>query len=229
MMDVADATAGLLERIGHTAAWREDKAERYPDDERNWRSARALRQAASDIAALPDSDPRLVHLARIYDTGDTATIALQTRRQVIARHGFDRADATTDDLLAALVAATGIAETDTSHEEDAERQREARVLRKVAHQGLHLRKSHTREPNAADCGRYLLTDDQGRVVGEDSQGQWMTLTEVEGWLTHAAAGLAPGRHAHRARFCLSPGLIAKCRGGQRSLPLLTPGRPRRGV
>lgn len=92
-MDAADATARLLERIDHTAAWRESKAEQYPDDERNWRSARALRQAQSDIAALPDDDPRLLHLARIYGTNGTATIAPETRRQVIARHGFDSADA----------------------------------------------------------------------------------------------------------------------------------------
>ena len=147
-MDVQDATARLLERIDHTAAWREGKAEQYPDDERN-----------------------------------AATIALETRRQVIARHGFDRADATTDDLLAALVAETEIAETDSSHQDDAEAIREARIRRKVAHQGLHLKKSHTHEPHAPDYGRYLLTDDQGRVVGEGPRGKWMTLTEIQGWLT----------------------------------------------
>jgi len=183
-MDVQDATARLLERIGHTAAWREGKAEQHPDDERNWRSARALRQAESEIAALPDDDPMLARHARVYDDSAAASVAIDAMKQVIARHGFDR-EATTDDLLAALVAEVDVdmADADSTNEDDAEAIREARIRRKVAHQGLHLKKSHTSKAHAPDHGRYVLTDDQGRVVGEGPQGKWMTLTEIQGWLT----------------------------------------------
>ena len=180
-MDVTDATARLVARLGHSAAWREGKAEEYPDDERNWQTARALRRAAAEVAALPDDDPRLLRLAHVYDNDDTAIVAIEAMILVIGRHGFDSADATTDELLAALAAAADLAEI-VSPDEDEGATREARLRHRAVRQHLRLIKSHTREASAADFGHYMIINDLNTVVGRGAQQEWMTLDEIEGWL-----------------------------------------------
>lgn len=42
------------------AEWRLAKAEEYPDDSRNWRSAEDLNRLAEYVELLPDDDPRIV-------------------------------------------------------------------------------------------------------------------------------------------------------------------------
>ena len=96
----------LADELAFSAEWREHKAEEYPDDARNSQSAKALRTAASEVAALPDDDPRLVRLARLGENGDEDALDhyVEGRGRIIGRHGFGRYDTqTTDELLAALV------------------------------------------------------------------------------------------------------------------------------
>jgi len=183
VVDVADATAKLVARLGRSATWREDKAEEYPDDERNWQTARALRRAASEIAALPDDDPRLLRLAHLYDNEDTAIVAIEAMILVIGRHGFDSPDATTDELLTALVAAADLAEIVPPPDEDvAGTVREGRLRQRAVRQHLRLIKSHTREPRAPNFGHFMIVNDQNAVVGRGAEQEWMTLDEIDRWL-----------------------------------------------
>lgn len=52
----------LADYLREQARWREIKAEEYPEDARNARSARVLFDAAEYVAQLPDDDSRLVRL-----------------------------------------------------------------------------------------------------------------------------------------------------------------------
>jgi hypothetical protein len=56
----------LAVMVEDSAYWRGLKAEEYPQDERNVASWVALVVAAREVAALPDDDPRLVHIARFW-------------------------------------------------------------------------------------------------------------------------------------------------------------------
>ncbi|MFZ0118113.1 MAG: hypothetical protein WAL99_01415 [Pseudonocardiaceae bacterium] len=63
-MDHEHRAALLADYLREQARWREIKAEEYPEDARNARSARALLDAAEYVAQLPDDDQRLVRLDR---------------------------------------------------------------------------------------------------------------------------------------------------------------------
>jgi hypothetical protein len=105
--NVRDYREQLVHSLEDAAEWRGAKAAEYPKDERNDCSAEALRAAARDVAALPDHDPRLRRLVRLYEAGDEAVgDFLEEENYIITRHGFgDDATQTTDDLLTALAGA----------------------------------------------------------------------------------------------------------------------------
>ena len=104
---VRDYREQLVHSLEDAAEWRGAKAAEYPKDERNDRSADALRAAARDVAALSDHDPRLRRLVRLYEAGDEAVgDFLEEEHYIITRHGFgDDATQTTDELLTALAGA----------------------------------------------------------------------------------------------------------------------------
>jgi len=83
------------------------KAQEYPKDERNDRSAEALGAAAREVSLLPDDDPRLRRLVRLYEVGDEAVgDFLEEEHYIIVRHGFGPdATQTTNELLIALMRA----------------------------------------------------------------------------------------------------------------------------
>lgn len=105
--NVRDYRDQLVHSLEDAADWRARKAEEYPKDERNDRSAEALAVAAREVAALPDDDPRLRRLVRLYEVGDEAVgDFLEEEHYIITRHGFGSdATETTDELLVALVGA----------------------------------------------------------------------------------------------------------------------------
>jgi hypothetical protein len=102
---VKDVREQLTSSLESSAAWRAAKANEFPDDERNAESAAALTVAAQEVAALPDDDPRLLRLASIYAAHHDLVICVEEESCVIGRHGFDSPEATTDELLNALVKA----------------------------------------------------------------------------------------------------------------------------
>jgi hypothetical protein len=105
--NVRDYREQLARSLEDAAEWRARKAKEYPNDERNSRSAEALSVAAREVAELPDHDPRLRRLVRLYEVGDEAVgDFLEEEHYIITRHGFGPdATETTDDLLTALVGA----------------------------------------------------------------------------------------------------------------------------
>lgn len=65
MFNVANVRAALAGYFQEQAQFRHLKAEQYPHETRNAASATALRAVADHIAALPESDVRLVRLAKL--------------------------------------------------------------------------------------------------------------------------------------------------------------------
>jgi hypothetical protein len=98
----------LVSQLRETANWRARKADEHPGDGRHAQSAAALRRAADDVAAMSYADPRLQRLASTLGMEDEDVVAsyLVQENQIIADHGFDDPEATTDRLLDALVEAT---------------------------------------------------------------------------------------------------------------------------
>lgn len=98
----------LVSQLRGTASWRASKAREHPEDERHARSAAALNRAADEIAALSYADPRLLRLASTLAMEDEDVVAsyIVQENALIANHGFDDPNATTDQLLESLVEAT---------------------------------------------------------------------------------------------------------------------------
>jgi hypothetical protein len=63
MCSVEAVRTGLAEWFEDKARFREAKAEQFPDDSRNRRSANALREVACYVKSLPDDHRRLVAFA----------------------------------------------------------------------------------------------------------------------------------------------------------------------
>src|SRR6266498_925744 len=106
MVDVGDFRDQLVGQLRSSAEWRAGKAAEYPDDHRNRTSSIALEVAARDVAALPDDDPRLLHLATFSQRGAEIDAYLEDESRLIGRHGFGPGDTrTTGELLHALTAA----------------------------------------------------------------------------------------------------------------------------
>jgi hypothetical protein len=70
-----------------------------------------------------------------------------------------------------------------------DRTREQRLRRKAERQGLALRSSGRRDPDALDYGRYFLVDERNAVVvGTTATGRAnFTLDDVEVYLTRRRA------------------------------------------
>ena len=60
----------LVPDVENAAEFRSRTGTEYADDARNARSAAALRQAAGDLAELPDDDPRLLRIDSFCRTVD---------------------------------------------------------------------------------------------------------------------------------------------------------------
>jgi hypothetical protein len=84
-------------------------------------------------------------------------------------------------LEAAAVAGVGHRERETLYAvRDADKARENRLRRIAARQGLHLTKSHTRDPQAPDFGTYMLTDPATNLpVASGQNGYGLSLDDVE--------------------------------------------------
>jgi hypothetical protein len=86
----------LSSYIRSQAAWRREKAEQYPEDERNARSEAALEDLASYVAELEQAgDPRARYLAEYHqpEGAETPIGGEETRRQ-LSRWGFHRSTIT---------------------------------------------------------------------------------------------------------------------------------------
>lgn len=86
------ARTELAEYLYDQSQWREQKAQDYPDDDRNLRSATALADLAQWVSSLDDSDPRLLRLTEVTSNRELEVFAClgEDGRRLISRHGFDR-------------------------------------------------------------------------------------------------------------------------------------------
>jgi hypothetical protein len=75
----------LAEYLESQVDWREAKAEEYPDDARNQRSASGLRDLAVHARGLQDGDPLLDRLEELSQgTGGLDVFALMTHAAAVA-------------------------------------------------------------------------------------------------------------------------------------------------
>jgi hypothetical protein len=80
-----DVRAMLAQDFEDKAEWRDTKADEYPEDGRNERAAKGLRELAAYVRALPDDDPRLQAIDSALHTGD---FDLTTPDMVLTSYGF---------------------------------------------------------------------------------------------------------------------------------------------
>ena len=111
-----DTKDNLVRHLELSSEWRARKAGQLPDDGRHARSAEALARAAKDVAGLSDADSRLSRIDCLFYSGDEEAIAAYDGESalIVAQHGFDDADATTDELLDTLAEVAGKASMGSS-------------------------------------------------------------------------------------------------------------------
>lgn len=68
---MSDIKIRLSEYLREKAGWREQKAEEYPEDDRNRRSAEGLWVLADWVSNLPPDEPRLVMLSALDADDDS--------------------------------------------------------------------------------------------------------------------------------------------------------------
>ena len=97
----------LLEKLEAIREFRSHEAADRPGEERFGRAAEALRRSFHDVEDLPLDDVRLRTLALVaLGRDDQARMHyVEQEDHLIGRHGLEDATQTTDELLAALVAA----------------------------------------------------------------------------------------------------------------------------
>jgi hypothetical protein len=86
----------LVLAVEGSSWWRAEKAEQYPDDERNVSSSESLAKLAERLQALPRDDVHLVAYAEAIDRAvelskecDLLSNISRTESQYIGRYGFD--------------------------------------------------------------------------------------------------------------------------------------------
>jgi hypothetical protein len=83
----------LIIAVESSAEWRAQKAEQYPDDNRNIRSSQALAKLAEKLKALPDDDENVAAyetvLSRLTDSNDDPSRVSEHESHYIGRYGFD--------------------------------------------------------------------------------------------------------------------------------------------
>ncbi len=90
-MDLAECKERLLLQIQSAAHWRAEKAEEYPEDERNAQSATSLYALAERINALPSDHSDIRRLWNIEKESDDDQSLLLTKllSEILSRYGFD--------------------------------------------------------------------------------------------------------------------------------------------
>ena len=92
VLDRQEIKENLVMDIEGTAHWRECKAKEYPEDERNAECAKALRDAAAAINALPLSHSLFSKLGEIYASNvfeNYGETWIEWQSALWARFGFD--------------------------------------------------------------------------------------------------------------------------------------------
>jgi|GEM_PF-1795563 len=166
-MDLRKLRDRVASGIDEHARWREMKAEEYPADTRNQRSAQALRDLAKYVRDLPDDDPTLKRLAADAEVLDHLEFGLtgENVKSMLSRYGFDGAESPGAFLALAVDQALADWVNDLGDvDPDGYKVLENKLRRMAARQRLKLVKSRRRDPRAYDWGAYMLVDPSTTAV-----------------------------------------------------------------
>jgi len=111
----------LAEHLRNQAAWRAGKADEYPEDARNARSAAALEALAEHVERLPDTDANLRLLAAVHESYASDVFSpSEEGAALISRFGFDQEEPRDrfEQFLSQLASADTIEAVETDHEGD---------------------------------------------------------------------------------------------------------------
>jgi hypothetical protein len=89
MQEVERLRTMFIESLEYQAAWRDEKAVQYPHDKRNENSARALRQLAKHLQAIPASDGAWLQYASVWDQLEDCMNATEQEQEELRTFGFD--------------------------------------------------------------------------------------------------------------------------------------------
>jgi hypothetical protein len=96
----------LVEQIEQQSWWRQQKAQEYPEDERNMRAPLGLGELANYVRGLPPDDEVLVTLERWHDDYGTGVMNLgEQSSTVLSRFRFDRPNEQCDAFMHRFLAA----------------------------------------------------------------------------------------------------------------------------
>src|SRR5215469_14753456 len=142
----------VIDRVESSAYWRDQKAEQYPDDNRNVRSSRALEKLAENLRALSADDEHatayeavMERLAELADNdADKLYDLSEHESHYIGRYGFDYPqDGNPSDFLSALTehcrelvaeAEESIAEEVRERTYEVAKETAGEAIRKAAHE-----------------------------------------------------------------------------------------------
>ena len=102
--DLTSVRDGLADDCERTAAWRQGKAEEYPDDTRNAAAAAGLVRISLELRKLP-ADHALLETLRLrwHDSGSDAFMLVEAENEFLRGFGFHHEARTADDFLRGLV------------------------------------------------------------------------------------------------------------------------------
>jgi hypothetical protein len=107
---MGDVRQALAEQLRNEARWRETRADEFPGEDRDLRSAERLRRLALYVESLPESDVRLAAFGG-HVVGDVLVLTKHTRR-AINRVGWDAPD---DDLNQVITRLADVARSENPH------------------------------------------------------------------------------------------------------------------
>lgn len=172
----------LILEVGSTAHWRAEKAEEYPDDERNAVAAKELEELEKALEDLPSDDPRFEAIEKIQDVlVDDDMYPGEELNSYISRTGFDQ-PADVESFLSGYVGILLDALNDDTG--NAKKAWENRLRRAVDRQGYILRKSKVRDSYAPTHGLYWLIDPKTNTVaihGPHTDGA-LDILDIETWI-----------------------------------------------
>ena len=180
-MNAQELREQLIMDVGSSAVWRAEKAEEYPDDERNAQAATELTKLEKALKNLPSNDPRFDTIERADKVlVEDDCYPMEELDQYKSRIGFDElADA--DSFLSGYMGILTAALADDTG--NAKKAWENRLRRAVGRHGYVLRKSRVRDSYAPTHGMYWIVDPETNFIavygGYDNA---LDLIDVEAWI-----------------------------------------------
>ncbi len=181
-MDTGSLKEILTTEVGQSAVWRAEKAEEYPDDQRNAVAAKELGELEKALENLPADDPRFKQCEQVSGVlFDDECYPTEELNQYQSRVGFDQLADVGSFLSSYMGILNDALARDTGN---AKKAWENRLRRSIEHHGYTLRKSGVRDPYAPTYGLYWIIDpetDDSVLDGGAADGA-LNLTDIDMWI-----------------------------------------------